>query len=79
VLAIAAKRTRTDIVSFLTQAEVDALIGAVDTTTWHGRRDQTLLRLAAQTGLRVSELPRTVRPGHEPASPGTARRTRTRD
>ena len=56
VLAIPAKRTRTDIVSFLTQAEVDALIGAVDTTTWHGRRDQTLLRLAAQTGLRVSEL-----------------------
>ena len=56
VLAIPAKRTRTDMVSFLTQAEVDALIGAVDTTTWHGRRDQTLLRLAAQTGLRVSEL-----------------------
>jgi len=56
VLAIPAKRTRTDIVSFLTQAEVDALIGAVDTTTWHGRRDQTLLTLAAQTGLRVSEL-----------------------
>jgi integrase/recombinase XerD len=56
VLAIPAKRTRTDIVSFLTQAEVDALIGAVDTTTWHGRRDQTLLVLAAQTGLRVSEL-----------------------
>ena len=56
VLAIPAKRTRTDIVSFLTQAEADALIGAVDTTTWHGRRDQTLLRLAAQTGLRVSEL-----------------------
>jgi integrase/recombinase XerD len=56
VLAIPAKRTRTDIVSFLTQAEVDALIGAAGTTTWHGRRDQTLLRLAAQTGLRVSEL-----------------------
>lgn len=56
VLAIPAKRTRTDVVSFLTQAEVDALIGAVDTTTWHGHRDQTLLRLAAQTGLRVSEL-----------------------
>ena len=49
VLAIPAKRTRTDIVSFLTQAEVDALIGAVDATTWHGRCDQTLLRLAAQT------------------------------
>jgi integrase/recombinase XerD len=56
VLAIPARRTRTDIVSFLTQAEVDALIGAAGTTTWHGHRDQTLLTLAAQTGLRVSEL-----------------------
>jgi integrase/recombinase XerD len=29
---------------------------APDLTTWHGRRDRTLLALALQTGLRVSEL-----------------------
>jgi integrase/recombinase XerD len=32
------------------------LIAAPDTTTWHGRRDRAFLALAAQTGLRSSEL-----------------------
>jgi len=56
VLSIPAKRTHTSIVSFLTKAELDALIGAPGTATWHGRRDRVLLMLTAQTGLRVSEL-----------------------
>ena len=56
VLSIPAKRTHTSIVSFLTKAELDALIGAPCTATWHGRRDRALLMLTAQTGLRVSEL-----------------------
>ncbi len=56
VLAIPARRNDTTIVSFLTQQEVDAVIAAIDTSTWHGRRDHALLVLAAQTGLRVSEL-----------------------
>jgi site-specific recombinase XerD len=56
VLAIPAQRIDTTIVNFLTQTEVDTLIGAVDTSTWHGRRDRALLVLATQTGLRVSEL-----------------------
>jgi integrase/recombinase XerD len=56
VLAIPAKRNDTTIVNFLTQQEVDAVIAAIDTSTWHGRRDHALLVLAAQTGLRVSEL-----------------------
>ena len=42
---------------FLTQDETDALIAAAAATrSWHGHRDHALLALAAQTGLRVSEL-----------------------
>ena len=56
VLAIPAKRHDHVTVSFLTRPEIDALLAAPDTTTWHGRRDHALLLTAAQTGLRVSEL-----------------------
>lgn len=56
VLAIQTKRTIKTIVTFLSQAELDALINATDRTTWHGRRDHALLVFTAQTGLRVSEL-----------------------
>jgi len=56
VLAIQTKRTTTTIVTFLHRTELDALLSAPDQSTWHGRRDHTLLALAAQTGLRVSEL-----------------------
>jgi len=56
VLAIQAKRTATTIVSYLAPAELDAVLAAPDQGTWHGRRDHALLVLAAQTGLRVSEI-----------------------
>jgi site-specific recombinase XerD len=56
VLAIPPKRFDKRIVTFLTDAEVDALIAAPDQTRWEGRRDRVLLLLAVQTGLRVSEL-----------------------
>jgi site-specific recombinase XerD len=56
VLAIPPKRFDKRIVTFLTPAEVDALIAAPDQTRWEGRRDRVLLLLAVQTGLRVSEL-----------------------
>lgn len=56
VLAIPSKRFDRADVSFLTQQEIDALLGAVDRSRWVGRRDHTLLTLAIQTGLRVSEL-----------------------
>jgi integrase/recombinase XerD len=56
VLAIQTKRTTKTIVDFLSRTELDALLGAPDRTTWHGRRDHALLVLTAQTGLRVSEL-----------------------
>ena len=56
VLAIPPKRFQRGIVTFLTDAESDALLQAPDRTTFLGRRDHALLLLAIQTGLRVSEL-----------------------
>lgn len=56
VLAIPPKRFERHLVTFLTDEEVDALLAAPDRATWTGRRDHALLALAAQTGLRVSEL-----------------------
>lgn len=56
VLAIPTKRCDRNLVTWLTAAEVDALLAAPDRTAWTGRRDQAMLVLAAQTGLRISEL-----------------------
>jgi site-specific recombinase XerD len=56
VLAIPPKRFDKRIITFLTAAEVDALVAAPDQSRWEGRRDRVLLLLAIQTGLRVSEL-----------------------
>ncbi len=56
VLAIPQKRfSRTD-VSFLDDMEVDVLLAVPDQSTFLGRRDRSILQLAIQTGLRVSEL-----------------------
>jgi site-specific recombinase XerD len=56
VLAIPNKRYDRIEIEFLTPDEIEALLAAPDTNTWTGRRDQTLLLVAVQTGLRVSEL-----------------------
>lgn len=56
VLAIPSKRFDHATVSYLTPAEIDALLAAPDRTRWVGRRDHALLAVAVQTGLRVSEL-----------------------
>jgi len=56
VLAIPPKRYDKRIVTFLNATEVDALLAAPDQGRWEGRRDQTLMLLAIQTGLRVPEL-----------------------
>jgi site-specific recombinase XerD len=56
VLAIPPKRFERNLVTFLSEEEVDALLGAPDRSTWTGRRDRAMLMLAAQTGLRASEL-----------------------
>jgi integrase len=56
VLAVPAKRFDKQLIAFLTAAEIDALVDTPDAGRWEGRRDRALLILAAQTGLRVSEL-----------------------
>ena len=56
VLAIPTKRFERKLIDFLTEPEIEALLAAPDQSTWGGRRDSTLLYLAIQTGLRVSEL-----------------------
>jgi site-specific recombinase XerD len=56
VLAIPVKRFKRSLVSYLDDDEVDALLGACDLGTWTGRRDQALLDVAVEAGLRISEL-----------------------
>jgi site-specific recombinase XerD len=56
VLAMPAKRTERNLVTWLTEPEVDALLGACDNTSWTGRRDHAMFALTIQTGLRISEL-----------------------
>lgn len=56
VLAIPTKRQDRPLIDFLTHPEIEALLTSPDKTTWTGRRDQALLVLAIQTGLRLSEL-----------------------
>jgi integrase/recombinase XerD len=56
VLAIPAKKFDRALVTWLTEPEVDALLAAPDKASRAGRRDHAMLALAAQTGLRVSEL-----------------------
>lgn len=56
VLAIPPKRFDQATISYLTEAEVDALLAAPDQSTWTGRRDHAMLLMAVTTGLRISEL-----------------------
>ena len=56
VLAMPSKRFEKRLIEFLTRPEIKALLAAPDPSTWIGRRDRTLLVVAIQTGLRVSEL-----------------------
>ena len=56
VLAIPGKLHDKREVHFLERSEIDAILAAPDRSTWIGRRDYMLLLLAAQTGLRVSEI-----------------------
>jgi site-specific recombinase XerD len=58
ILAIPNKRYERRPIEFLNQEEIKALLAVTNLSTWIGRRDRTLLLVAAQTGLRVSELTR---------------------
>jgi site-specific recombinase XerD len=56
VLAMPNKRFKYKSIAYLTRTEMDVILEAPDQSTQQGRRDRTLLLLAMQTGLRVSEL-----------------------
>ena len=56
MLAIPHKRTERNLVTYLTEPEVDALLQACDQSTWTGRRDHAMCVLKIQAGLRISEL-----------------------
>jgi site-specific recombinase XerC len=65
VLAIPRKRFDRRIVTFLIEPELDALFRAPDRSTWTGRRDHTLLTLAAPNG---PACVRIDRPSHQRCS-----------
>ncbi|MDN5769121.1 MAG: site-specific integrase [Humibacillus sp.] len=54
--AIPVKKKNRPQPTFLTSAQTQALLGAISTSTWTGRRDRAMFTLAAQTGLRLSEI-----------------------
>ena len=56
VLAIPNKRCQRPLIGYLTRPEIEALLAAVDSRTWIGRRDYAFLLVAMQTGLRLSEI-----------------------
>lgn len=56
VLSIPTKRFERAVVAFLNGDELEALLEAPDQSTLIGQRDYTLMLLASETGLRVSEL-----------------------
>jgi integrase/recombinase XerD len=56
ILAMPNKRHERRPIEFLNREEIDALLAVPNLSTWLGRRDRTLLLVALQTGLRVSEL-----------------------
>jgi site-specific recombinase XerD len=56
ILAMPGKRYVRRTVAFLDDAEMEALLAAPDSSTRVGRRDQAILIVALQTGLRASEI-----------------------
>jgi integrase/recombinase XerD len=56
ILAIPMKRFEHPLVGFLSREEIDALLGAPDTSTWCGQRDHVLFTVLYNTGARVSEI-----------------------
>jgi integrase/recombinase XerD len=56
VLAIPPKRSERNLLTYLAEPEVDALLGACDQNSWTDRRDHAMFALTIQAGLRISEL-----------------------
>jgi integrase/recombinase XerD len=56
ILAIPSKRCVKPVLGFMTRSEITAVIDAIDTGTWSGRRDHLFFSLLYNTGARVSEM-----------------------
>ena len=56
ILAMPAKRYEKKLIGYLIRPEIEAVLAAPDPNTWAGRRDRTVLLVAVQTGLRLSEM-----------------------
>lgn len=83
VLAIPPKNHDQTILSYLSAAEIDALLKSPDRSTWTGRRDHLIILLMITTGVRVSELTaltradvHTGKPAAHIASHGKGRKAR---
>lgn len=56
ILTIQPAKITNPLICYLNETETDALIAAPNTQTWIGRRDQMMLSLVINTGVRISEL-----------------------
>ena len=56
IKAIPVKKHPKPDLTFLTVAQTQALLNAIPSNTWTGRRDLAMFTLAIQTGLRLSEI-----------------------
>ena len=81
--AIPVKKHPMPQMTFLTGAEAQALLDAITTDSWTGRRDRAMFTLAIQTGLRLSEITSRQAPdlhlgaGAHVACTGKGRKNRT--
>jgi integrase/recombinase XerD len=55
ILTIPEKRCPKPLLGFLAREEIDAILAAMDDSTWSGRRDHLLFTLLYNTGARISE------------------------
>lgn len=56
IFAIPNKQCVKPVLGFMTRPEISAVIDAIDTSTWSGRRDHLFFSLLYNTGARVSEM-----------------------
>ena len=56
IISIQQKRFESRVISYLNEEELTAMIDAADRSTVVGRRDAIIIKLMAETGIRVSEL-----------------------
>src|SRR5699024_3633459 len=56
IQALPKQRKTINGIGYLSNTELQTLLDAIDTSSWTGRRDKAMFVLAAQTGLRISEL-----------------------